>query len=143
MNQKQFPLVQKLEFHDFLNDAKADFPYSDIDSGICVSQERSLKYEQNLEISLHVKDHKVHEYEGVHDLYQEVLHDSLGIPHGRVYQLHTHSGGGKCQIAELLECYLGHDVDTCSKGTKSVIEVAIEDRVIDHWGSGILSYRGC
>ena len=32
----------------------------------------------------------VREYEGVPDLYQEILHDSPGISHGKVYQLHTH-----------------------------------------------------
>jgi hypothetical protein len=64
-------------------------------------------------MSLHIKDYEVREYESVLNFYQEVLHDSLGIPYGRVYQLYTHSGRGKCRIAELFKCYLGLDVDTC------------------------------
>ena len=38
----------------------------------------------------------------------------------------THMVVGE-QIAELLKCYLGHDVDTSSKVAKSVIKFAIKD----------------
>jgi len=127
MNQKQFPLVLKLEFHAFSHDAKADFPRSNINSGTCISQEWSPKYERNPKISFHIEDHEVREYEGVPEFYQEIFHDSLKKPHGRVYQLHIDSGRGKCRIAEFFKCYLGHDVDTSSKVTQSIIKVAIKD----------------
>ena len=54
----------------------------------------------------------------------------------------THMVVGE-QIAELLKCYLGHDVDTSSKVAQSVIKFAIKDLAIDHRGSRIISYCGC
>ena len=39
-------------------------------------------YEWNPEISFHIEDHEVREYEGVLDFYHEVFHNSFGIPHG-------------------------------------------------------------
>ena len=99
MNQEQLHLVLKLELHGFSHNAEADFSLPNVDSGVCISQEWPPEYERDPEISLHVEDHKVREYECVPKFYQEVLHDSFGIPHGRVRQLYTHGSREKCRIA--------------------------------------------
>ena len=60
MNQKQFPPVLKLKFHDFSHDAEADFSFPYINSGICVLEEWVPKYERDPKISFHIEDYEVH-----------------------------------------------------------------------------------
>ena len=60
------------------------------------------------------------------------MNNTLRGSYGRVSQLNAHHGRGKSRITELLECGLGHNVDTCSKVTESLLEVAVVDRAADH-----------
>ena len=99
MNQEQFLLlVLEPEFHVLSHDEEADLPSPYIDSGIGISQECSPKNDRYPRIAFHVKEHKIHEYEGILKSYQLIFNDSLGIPYGRVNQLHTHHGRGKSRI---------------------------------------------
>ena len=71
MSQEQlFLLVLKPEFHVLSHDEETYFPCSNINSGLGISQEWSSKYERYSQITFHVENHKVREYEGIFDTYQ-------------------------------------------------------------------------
>ena len=69
MNQKYLSLILELKFHGLSNDSETDSPSPHINSGICILEEWSPKYEQNSKISFHIKDYEVHQYVGILDLY--------------------------------------------------------------------------
>ena len=69
MNQKYFPLVLKFELHGISHDAEADSSCRYINSGVCILEEWSPKYERNPKISFYIEDYEVHQYVGILHFY--------------------------------------------------------------------------
>jgi len=67
MNQEYLFLVLELKFHGLSHDTEANSSSPHINSGICILEECSPKYEQNSKISFHIKDYEVHQYVGILD----------------------------------------------------------------------------
>ena len=67
MNQEYLFLILEFKFHGLSHDIEADSSSPYINSGICILEEWSPKYERSSKISFHIKDYEVHQYVGILD----------------------------------------------------------------------------
>ena len=69
MNQEYLPFVLELEFHGLSHDTEADSSYPHINSGVCILEEWSPKYERDSKISFQTEDYDFYQYVGILDFH--------------------------------------------------------------------------